>query len=236
MRRESDILKGIQQYKSGHETWSRLAKVFSPYEGIIRQHGLSYEQVVAPLLEAHHTLATGDSAAKEARLRAIAKNYGLDHLLGGGAPAGEQPWRDPALGAVESKLSHLESVQNAILLQARNDAMGQIQSQVDAFSKDKQGFDELLDDIIPMVQAGMSLEEAYTRAQWANPVARERLLVKEREALKAKLAEESRTTTARNGRHSAAKLGPTTVSGKPTAPTGSIDDTLEETLRTINSR
>jgi hypothetical protein len=112
-----------------------------------------------------------------------------------------------------------------------------------ADAKDEKGnakhpyFDECHEDIVAYINAGHTLEKAYEKAVYANPVTRAkelaRLQTESAAALRAKAKKEAED--ARNGRS-------TNVNSKdtrraPTAPrTGKWEDGMEDILKDIKAR
>jgi hypothetical protein len=236
LRREGDILKGINTYKAGHEAWGRLAPVFQPYQQLMQQHNLSPEQILPPLLRAHHDMSVGDQAAKEATFRNIAKAYGLEGLLAAAEARGETPWTDPNIQALQEKVNGLGSTVDTFVRTAQEMQMKEIGNQLDTFAKDKPHFEEVAPRLPALIRGGMTLEEAYEAAVWGNPALREKVLQEKAAAeLKASQAKQAETL-ARARRASQPNVRPAGGPGQPTAPTGTMDDTLAETLRELKSR
>lgn len=237
LRREGDILKGINTYKPGYEHWSKLAPVFEPYQQIMQQHGLTPDVVVRPLLQAHHDLSLGDKAFKEARFREIAKAYGLDYLFGQAqGQQNEQPWIDPTVQDLQSKVTQIGGTVQQFLQAAQEMQMKDLGSQVDAFAKDKPYFSDVAEKLPNLIRAGMSLEEAYDAAVWGTPALREKLLLDKAKAEQETSTNAKKEALTRARRASQPNVRPAGVSAQPTAPAGTMDETMAEAFREIRNR
>ena len=125
-----------------------------------------------------------------------------------------------------------------------NDVKAKVESDVAAFAdaKDEHNnpkhpyFNDVADDIIPFLNAGASLQDAYDKAVWANPVTR----AKEQARLKTE-AEKSLRERSKTEAHAAAKASSANVRNRdtrkaPTEPVGKMEDTMKETLADIKAR
>jgi hypothetical protein len=245
-KREGDMYRGLEQYKSGAEFGWEIAGMFKPYEQIMSQAGVAPQQIIPGLLNAHATLAMGNDDAKLDTLQRIVKDYAipLPKLLAkltGGALDDVGPYVDPQVKALQEKLDGLQfrlSQQDQVAAQAKQ---AEIQRSVQDFASDPKNvyFGELADDIALLIRSGVTkdLKVAYEKALWANPAVRAKEQARiaaeaesERTRKAAEAAAKARVATAANVRSTARSGGPTA------AKTTSLDDTLERTLAEIQAR
>jgi hypothetical protein len=232
LRREQDILKGLGEYKEGHEFAAKLRKTLEPYMPTIEQAaGGDPFTAIQHLLNADHLLRYGKPEDKAAFLQQLAQQYGV-------APAGETPYKDPYVRELEEKVGRIEATMTDAQRRAVAEMREKTSREVQVFASDTKHpyFDELADDIVKLIGAGFTLEDAYERSVWSNPATRQKELNRVQEDSK-KLVEEK----ARKEAEAARKARGTNVTGRdserrPTDPLGSWDDTMRETLANMKDR
>lgn len=232
-KREDDIFRGIEAYKTDATFGKSIKDVLAPYEPAMRQHGVDPMAQISNLMRAHHTLALGTPEAKAKMFQELAVAYGIQ-------PEGEAPYLDPAvktlqteLAAVRSQLTTAERARQAEVAAAHS-------KQVDAFASDTKNvyFNEVADQMATLLQKGVvgTLQEAYDKAVWLNPDTRAKEVARtSAEAAKA-AATEAAAKLAATKRATAANVRTSAKSGSATTPLGSIDDTLAEALAAIKAR
>lgn len=236
-RRESDFHNGLTQYKEAAGFGKQVQQVLAPFMQTLQYYKIDPMQQINSLMRAHHTLALGTPAEKQAMLRQMDRDYNLG--LGQSAAAPDQgPYLDPAVQALQERLGGLESQQRSEQIARFNQQQIEIQRKVETFAKDPKNayFDECAAQIEFNVKGGMSLEDAYQHAIWQNPTTR----AKEIERL-AKETASSRESAERSAAQAAAKAAaknkrPADKGVHPTVKPGSIDDTLQKTLADIKAR
>ncbi len=233
-RRESDFHNGLATYREAAETGRQYQQVMAPYMGTMQQYGIDPLQQVGSLMQAHYTLALGSPQDKIALFKQIAADYQVDLSQ----LSGEAPYVDPAVSALQQRLQSIESVQQQSLRQAQEAQRREVQQKVEAFFSDPANkyANDCWPQIETLVRAGTPLEEAYKQAIWMNPEVRAKVIAEQEQA-----AKEAREKAAREA---AAKAATATTSTtrvqakgfRPTATPGSMDETLQETLKEIKSR
>ncbi len=111
-----------------------------------------------------------------------------------------------------------------------------VEKEVEAFASEHPLFDEVAEDLVPFLNAGMSLEDAYEKAIWANPVTRDKemdRLAKEKEAKQLEAAKEK---TAKAKKAKSANVSSRDTEKAPTGTLGTMEDTLRDTYRDIQQR
>ena len=238
LKRESDIFKGLESYKADATVGKSFKSVAAPYEATMRSAGVSPEQAAARLFQAHHVLGTGTKEQRTGMLHSMAKSYGID--LSPQIPAGEPPYIDPAVAALQSELRGVQSQ----LAEANQRRMAEVRSgitsEVDSFAKDPANpyFDEVSTEVATLLQRGVvgTLKEAYEKAIWLNPNTRMKESARIAAEQAAKTAKETEQRLAQVRTATAAKVKTRARSGSVTTPLGSLDDTLNEAFAKIKAR
>ena len=244
LKREDDVHKGISNYKQAADAWKLTHQAIAPYLPTLQQLRIDPIQQIQGLMDINHRLATGTPEDKIQVLTDMAKRFNVD--LAALDPAA-QPWVDPQVASLQqtvrdlqSSLRQLEQVPVAQQKQA-------IAVEVDKFASDPAHvhFDRVYPEMVMLLRADnkISLKEAYDKAVWANPVTRAEELQKvetekaaqaAKAAVDAKAAAAARTAAAR--RATGVNVRSSAYSGRSSTPLGSIDDTLAQTLASIQGR
>jgi hypothetical protein len=243
--REQQMLEGLSQYGDRAKFGESIQKALQPYEPYIKANGIDAPRAVSALFEAHKNLAEGTPEQKAAYLVKVAKNYGIDlakaaaHATGNGA---EEPAYVKDLRERQERIEREQSTRTEAEKRANSE---KVAAEVTAFAeaKDEKGalkrpyFDECHEDIVAYINAGHTLEKAYEKAVWANPVTRAKEAARQREAdeaaLRAKAKKEAEA--ARNG--SRTNVNSKDTRRAPTASkTGKWEDTMVDTLAEIKAR
>ena len=233
LKREEDIFRGLEAYKADASIGKALKDIVQPYMQLFQAQGIDPLQQVAGLMRAHVALSTGTPEQKQQFFQYLAKEYGVELGM-------EAPYIDPQVASLQKQLAELQSRLNSREQREIAEARSKLQAEIDAFASDPahQYFDEVANDIAGLLRSGVakSLQEAYEKAVWANPVTRAKeqaRLAAEAEA-KAKAEAAEKAKQARKAIGANVKSSAKVASG--TAPLGSIDDTLNEALAAIKSR
>ena len=237
-KREQDFHAGLEQYKEYNTFGKQMREVFTPYKALLESQGVDEAKAAQYLLNAHYRLINLPAEQKLSYLDSIARNYGINLGLQQQAPV------DPRYQQLESTVQQLTSAMTQQYQRQYQEKYTQTSNDVGAFvdAKDEKGnkihpyFDEVADDILPFLNAGHSLNDAYDKAVWANPVTR----AKEQARLK------TETENALRGRskqevEKARQASSTNVRSRdtrktPTEPLGKMDDTMRATLDEIKAR
>ena len=237
LKREDDMFKGMETYKADAGFGRSIKTVLDPYLPILQQHNIDPAQQISGLMQAHHTLALGQPQEKLALFQRLAQDYGVDlsQLSGGG-----DVFVDPAVQALQSELHSVKSILTAQTRQAHEAKISEITSQINTFAADPKNshFNDVSNDMIVLLKSGAvkTLEEAYEKAVWTNPVTRAKELERQTAERDAKLRQDAQARTAAAKKAASVAIRPQARRASGTAPTGSMDDTLRETLAEISSR
>lgn len=239
-RREEAMFHGLEGYRQSAKVGNDFQRTITPYLEKYQRYGIDPMQDVAGLLRARDVLSFGTAEEKIAVVRNIIKDFGIQLPGDTTAASGEPPYTDPQVAGLQKEVQELKSNLSRADQERAAVKMAEIRSQVEAFANDPANiyFADVADDIARLMQSGVSkdLKEAYEKAVWANPVtrAKEQQRLTEAAAAKAKEDEAARVAAARKA--TGANVRTTAKSTSGTAPTGSIDDTLQETLAAIRGR
>lgn len=237
-KREDDMFRGLEAYKADAGFGRSLRGALDPYMPVLQQYGIDPAQQISSLMQAHHTLALGSPQEKQALFAQLAKDYGVD--LGLVADPAGATFVDPTVQALQSELHSVKSFLSAQARQAQDAKVAEITKQIDAFAADPKNahFNDVANDMVALLKSGAvkTLEEAYDKALWANPATRAKELSRQTAEREAKQKREATERAAAAKRASSVVIRPQARRVSGTAPTGSLDDTLRETLAEINSR
>ena len=230
-QREQQMHDGLEKDRGDANLGRTMRDVMSPYSEMLKNQGIDEPVMVRNLMNAHYRLSTADEAGKRDLINQIAQSYNI-------SLDGEAPKVDPALKAIQDKVNSLESHLTAAQQATLQEARGRVEKDVEVFASDPahEFFDEVSEQIVPLINAGYSLEDAYQNAIWLNPVTRQKEIDRT-----ANDAAEKAEKTAKQEAEKARKAKSANVRGRDTVrastePTGTIDDTLRETYREIQNR
>jgi len=186
-RREDDVFKGIEQYKSKAQMAQEFEAAIQPYLPTMTQLGVNPIAAVKALMQADHTLRFGTPQQKQAALADIIQTYGVQF-----DPNNPPAQADPTtveLQAVKQQLAQLREAQEQSALTPYLNAVNQFRS-----DPAHEHYDMLENHILSLISTGAArdLQDAYDQAEWAHPELRTHKLARqqaqEREAEAARVA------------------------------------------------
>lgn len=239
--REKQMLDGLEQYKGDAGYGRQMKEAITPYMSLIQAQGVDAPQAVKHLLNAHYKLSVSNPSQKAEYFQTLAKQYGVD--LSGIAPSqdGQQREVDPMVRQLQDELHNIKQVIQSGNQQQLDEQRNKIQNEVNSFASDPKHpyFNEVSEEIVALLKAGATLEDAYEKAVWANPVTRQkemsRVQTEQQAALKTKAiaeAEAKKKAASVNLRNRDSQRTPT----GPRATMTGLDSALRETMREIKSR
>jgi hypothetical protein len=238
--REKQMLDGLEQYKGDAGFAKQIKDTLNPYMATINALGVDAPTAIRSLLNADHQLRVGSPSQKAQYFQHLAKQYGVD-LGGMGQQQEGQPQSDPRLQQLQDELHNLKTIINTGNQQQLDAERQKIQNEVNSFASDPKHpyFDEVSEEIVALLKNGATLEDAYEKAVWANPVTRQkemsRVQTEQQAALKTKAiaeAEAKKKAASVNLRNRDSQRTPT----GPRATMTGLDSALRETMREIKSR
>jgi hypothetical protein len=212
-----------------------------PYEQMFQQMQRPPHEVISNLLKAHQMLSLGPEEQRWEYAKDLLKRLGFENRLSAGqTPAAQAEGNpaDPAIQQLSQKLSTLEQVltqqQQAVYQEARSKAS----QTVNEFAADPAHphFDEVADEIAIFISQGLSLQDAYDRAVWANPAARAKELARVQTETETKFKENARLSSLPKKKAAGVNVRSHDTGRTPTEPLGSMEDTIKNTLREIKQR
>lgn len=230
-QREKQFLDGIEMYKGDAGYGKTMRDAMAPYKAVIDAQGIDEPRAVQYLLNAHYRLTQGSTEQRKSAYEQLGRNLGLV------APAeGEEV--NPAVKQLQDRLNGIESSLTAAQQASLQEATAAARTEVDAFASDEKHpyFDEVADDIAILIRAGHKLSDAYDKAVWANPVTRQKELARIQTEADAKRKSKAQEDVEKARRATAANIKGSDTRKAPTEPLGSMDDTLNDTLKTIKGR
>jgi hypothetical protein len=257
-RREGDYHRGTADLRQTADFGSRVQSVVEPYRMLIQAEGGTPERAIAQLLQTAALFRVGTPAQKQAALIQIAQQYGIQmpQFVAQDAqqPQGGQaaPFADPRVDALMQQLQQQE-FQRQQAAQAEQQRQLQDYEKASALWLNAAGadgkllhpfIDNVMEYMLPKVQqikAGnpslshdQILQQAYERACWEHPEVRAVLLQQQQQDLEAKRRQEILARTDAAKRASAGNL-PKRGALQPQKPTGSMEDTIRETYRSLQN-
>lgn len=231
------IIEREKQLLDGFQTFRPIQDALAPHQDFLTRSNLPPAQAVALLLNAQRRLTEGTVEQRRAAYHELGRNL---QLLQEQAEASQaQPQVDPAIQSVQQKVSQLEQAMMAER-EAQITVIRQENSKiVDAFAADTKAhpyFDEVANEMAALISQGQSLQDAYENAVWLNPATRTKELARAQTEHETKLKENARLTSLPKRRAAGVNIASRGDGEEPTAPLGSIEDTIKSTLRTMRGR
>lgn len=236
LKREEEIFRGIEQYKTQANYGKELQQALAPFEPLLQRFNASPAQAVSQLMSVQQVLISGTPEEKRQLVESVIRTYGINM----GQPGEEPPYVDPQVADLRQKLAAIESNQQRAEASRQAEIRATLKAELDAFAADPAHpyFDEVAEDIGALLRGGgaKGLKDAYEKAVWANPVtrAKEQSRALAEAQAKEKKDAEARAAQARKATSANVRSNAKTVSS--TAPLGSIDDTLAAALKDLKSR
>ena len=233
-KRENDMLVGLEQYKENSGFGKQIREIMTPYKAMLQAQGVDEPKAVQYLLNAHYRLTNGQASEKAQYFASLAKSYGIDVT---GLPQGEQQQQvAPEVQALQEKVNRLESGLTAREQASLNEARAKAGQTVNTFASDPKNvyFDEVADDIVKLIGTGETLEAAYEKAVWANPVTRAKEMARVQTENEAKLREKGKAEAAAALKAKSSNIRTRDTSKTPTESRGKLfGDSHEAEMREI---
>jgi hypothetical protein len=225
--REQQMLTGMQQFK-------QIQSVIAPFEPQLSQRGITAYDWIRGLANAEVMLTSGTDEQRRAAYKQLGDQLGFTQS----DQNGSQPQVDPVIKQLQERQEAIERGLKAQHEAVIHEARTKVQSEIEAFAADKAHpyFDEVADEIATFVRSGLSLQDAYDRAVWANPSTRAKEQARTLTEHEAKLKENARLTALPKRKATSVNVRSADRSTAPTEPVGSMEDTIKAKLREIRTR
>jgi len=230
-QREEQMREGLEKDRGDANLGRVMRDVMSPYSQMLRDQNIDEGVMVRNLMNAHYRLSTADDAGRIDLIKQIAQSYNV-------SLDGEAPQVDPALKAVQDKVNYLERNISQSQQRTIQEARDRVEKEVDTFASDPEHafFDEVSEQIVPLINAGYSLQEAYENAIWLNPVTRQKEIDRTAKEASEKSLEEAKQEAEKKRKAKGPNVRGRDTSKAPTEPTGTMEDTMREAYREIQNR
>jgi hypothetical protein len=218
--REKQMLDGLEQYKGDAGFGKSMREVTTPYKSLLTAQGVDEAKAVQYMMNTHWKLSTLPPAEKAAHLALVAKHYSVDLAA---LPKADET-ETPAIKALRERQDKLESSLTQREQTALTEAKTRVVSEVDAFWKDPANVyaDEVATDMVPFLNAGLSLKDAYEKAVWANPVTRAKEQGRLQTETEKKLRENARLDALKAKKAKEANVSGRDTRRAPTEPSGKL--------------
>lgn len=247
VKREQDIFKGIEQYKSHAQVGQVFDDALKPFVPLFQRFNLNPADAAKRALTAHFNLTLSSPATKVEIAKSLLSDYGISlEMLGIPAEGVEgQPATNPLhVQEIQHLREQLAQVsETTTMMQRRHleQVHAQVKGDVEKFAADPANlyFNELTDEMEQLIRSGAAtdLPSAYEKAIWLNPA------VRAKEIARLSAQQSASTNAATAAKVSEAKKATAVnvrTQGHPAGsiaePVGSMDDTLENTLKAIKAR
>lgn len=236
-KREQDVHKGLSQLGEYAKRMEPLGSLLEQHRDAFQSKNLSYEQGLSQLLTAQRMLDQNPAAA----IAEIARAYNVDL---GQLADGDADQQSPILAQLQNQVSQLtrqlQDVQSGVRGRAQAEAqqrLGTIEAAIEKFASGRTDFDELAPEIellLPALRQAnpnapfeQIISDAYEKASWSNPEARQRRLNADAAA-----KEKARVEAAKKAAEDATTAGRINVGSQPSANSaGNLDDELRAIVR-----
>lgn len=244
-RREEDFHRGIEGYKGQADFGKAFHTILKPYETVLREYNIDPVTNVQELMRFQHELSLGTEDQKVALIQRLIRDYRVPAAKLGvtAAPAGapaDPPYEDPAVKALRDDLASVKTTLDDNARRQQTALFQQKTQEIEAFRADPShpDFDLLAEHIVKLMEGKVatSLQHAYDLALWQNPVTRQREIDRKTAEANTKREAEEKEAAERAKAASAANVRSRARSGGVTAPTGTMEDTMRETLVKIKAR
>jgi len=238
-QRESEMMNGVEIAKEDATLGRVMRDTMQPYSQLLKDQGIEEASAVKTMMNMHYRLSTSQNQQEKINLLlGVAKSYGI-------APPqkdaeGNPVKVDPTVQNLQNEVSTMKQQLNKSSQEALQAARTKVNNEVSAFANDEAHpyFAEVSNEMATLIEANseLGMKEAYEMAIWANPVTRQKELDRANKESIDKSEKERKAEVDK-----AKKLKSTNVKGRntkkaPTEATGTMDETMEETLKEIRNR
>ena len=227
--RETQMKEGLEKDRGDANLGKIMRDTMAPYSDLLKQQNVDEPTMIRNMMNAHYKLSTASPEEKTQLFNQLAESYGIN-------PTGETTQVDPVIKQLQDELNGIKSNLNQKDQATLQEARTRVESEVEAFASEHPMFDELSDDMLPYLNAGFSLTDAYEKATWANPVTRQKEQQRITEEGEKAALEKANEKVAKAKKASSTNVRSRDTSTAPTEPTGTMEDTMHETLREIKNR
>lgn len=237
LKREEDMFRGLESYRAAAQTGRQLQELLAPFSAGIQQAGVDPLVYVGNLLNLDASLSQGTPEQRFDLINRVAQAYGVDLYEAFGA---QRPYVDPQVANLQRELQSLQSQMQSRQQVESRQQRAQAEQAVNTFASDPANvyFDEVAPEMLQLINAtpGITLQQAYDKACRLNDGVWAKIQAAEAQK-KAEAAASKAAQHAAQARKAASVTVPSTSRrGSGTAPVGTMEDTLTQTLNAIRGR
>lgn len=236
LKREEDMFKGLEGYKSAANIGKALRDVVAPHLQEFQTAGVDPMRVISGLLQSHMLLYKGTPEQRQAVLTKLAESYGVSF------DSVTPSYVDPQVSSLKKTIDDLTNRLDTQDRQTESSVRQKLTAEVDTFAADPKNvyFEEVAADVAMILRSKVAttLQEAYEKAVWLNPVTRAKESARLTTEAQAQKERETKEKAEAATKAAAANVRKSARSGSGTAPTGigTMESTMKETLAEIKSR
>ena len=233
IQREDQMKQGLVKDRDDAVLGRTMRDTLAPYASLLKAQGIPEKQMVNNMLGAHYKLSTSSMAERKEVFAKLAESYGIKF-----DGTGQSQEIDPAVNNLTTKINRLESYLAQSQQAAQQAAQAKVISEVDAFASEHPYFDEVESEIAIFIEGdkNMTLKQAYEKAIWANPLTRQKEMDRLQQERDQKAQDEAEKKAELARKAKAVNVKTRDTGRTPTAPKGSMFDTIDETYREIKQR
>jgi len=238
-KREEDMFRGLEQYKGRAELGDRYEGVIAEFKPILEAEGIDSVEMFGNFAANHYLLSRGTPEQKLEVAANLLNHYGIHPDLIK-ERLGTRPEPNPEVDALRAEIAELKRGVTTITTREVEAQKAHFQQQIETFASDPAHpyFNEVATDIATLLKTGVAttLEEAYDKAVFANPVTRQKEIDRLTAESLSTATEQEKTRNDKKARLQASNVTTIPKSANGTVPVGSMDDTLNATLAAIEAR
>ncbi len=229
--REKQMLDGLTAAGEHAKLGRSISDAIQPFLPALQQRGMEPAKAVQALLNAQSLLDRDPIAG----LRKLAESYNVDlSTIGAETP------QDPNLRALMDKVQSFESKITEREQAEQSARLATVASEVEAFAADPANayFDEVADDIAALMKAypNLTLKAAYDKAVRANDVTYQKESTRLQAEAEKRALENARLNALKARKATGAVVRSRDTRRSPTEPVGTMNDTMDEVMKSIRSR
>ncbi len=229
--REEQMKEGLDVDRGDSNLGRSIRDVMTPYHDFLQKKGMDELAAVKNLMAIHYQMDTAPDNDKLALLNQLANSYGLNLN-------GEKSEVDPQIKSLQDEINGVRNILNERTQADLQSAREQVVQEVEEFASNEAHpyFEEIESDIAQLITAGYSLEDAYEKSVWANPITRQKEMNRIQQEKGAAQLDEARKKAETAKKAKAANVRSRDTKNAPTGSLGTIEDTLKATMKEIKGR
>tara|TARA_R110000868_G_scaffold220418_4_gene471635 strand:- start:3724 stop:4704 length:981 start_codon:yes stop_codon:yes gene_type:complete len=231
--REKQFLDGLEQYKGDASFARELRDIITPYKALLASQGVDERQAVGYLLNTHYKLSQGSVDERRAAYEKIGRDLGLVQQS-----AQEVQSVDPALKKLQDELNGVKRDLTQRQQMEQRSLLAEADREIETFASDAANvhFNDVGQDMIPLLKSGASLKDAYEKAVWANPITRQKELNRIQTESQAKFKETAKVEGTAARRATSSNVRAVESRKAPTEPKGEMFADMADILAGIRKK